>query len=128
MNLPLTETFRALLLEDNPLNKEIFNGYLALLGGVPAHVVETLAEAEEQREAMLGGDFDLVVFDVMLPDGESLDLARGLAGKLPCPMAAYTARATPMEIRTLGTAGFDHVFRKPMPMEQFRQGIQTLIS
>ena len=127
MSKPIPGSFKALLLEDDPINEEIFCGYLELLGRPRPTVVGTLADAAALREAMLEGEFDLIVFDVMLPDGESLGLAQELAGKLPCPLAAYTARASPMELRQLHNAGFDHVFKKPMPIERFREGMEALL-
>lgn len=121
------EDVKVLLLEDDEINQEIFNGYLEHIGISPALVVETLSEAQAMSEQVLADAFDLLVFDVMLPDGESDVLARKFAGNVNCPMLAFTARSSPADMLRLEEAGFDRVLTKPITLENFKTQIEEFL-
>ena len=86
---------RFLLLEDNALNRELFGVYLETLGYAQPDVVTTIAEFEACIPKILAGAYDLVVMDIMLPDGESIPCAERISRACSVPCMAYTARSNP---------------------------------
>lgn len=118
---------KVLLLEDDEINQEIFNGYLEHIGIAPALVIETISAARTIERRVLANEFDLLVFDVMLPDGESDVLARRFAGKVDCPIIAFTARSTPGDMLRLEEAGFERVLTKPISLDEFRTQIEDCL-
>ena len=67
-----------LLVEDEPSISEPFSNALAREGFVPV-VASTIAEA---RAALEEHEPDIVLLDLMLPDGDGRDLARELHARI----------------------------------------------
>jgi DNA-binding response OmpR family regulator len=99
---------RVLFVEDEESISGPFSSALRREGFDPV-VAGTLAEA---RAA--GGEFDLVLLDLMLPDGDGRDLARELRGSgSEVPIIMLTARGTELE-RVVGLElGADDYVVKP---------------
>lgn len=109
---------RILVVEDQEINRALLRAtLLPRAEPVPALVeVESLAEA---REALADADFDLLLLDVRLPDGNGLDLARELAGTAARPrIVAISASVLPTERQAALDAGCDVFVGKPFsPVE-----------
>jgi DNA-binding response OmpR family regulator len=101
---------RVLFVEDEESISGPFSSALAREGFDPA-VCGTLGEA---RAAWAREAFDLVLLDLMLPDGDGRDLARELrAGGSEVPIIILTARGTELE-RVVGLElGADDYVVKP---------------
>jgi len=101
---------RVLFVEDETSISGPFSSALAREGFDPV-VCGTL---EEARVAWAGGSFDLVLLDLMLPDGDGRDLARELRGAgSEVPIIILTARGTELE-RVVGLElGADDYVVKP---------------
>jgi len=101
---------RVLFVEDETSISGPFSSALAREGFDPV-VCGTLDEA---RTAWAGGEFDLVLLDLMLPDGDGRDLARELRGAgSEVPIIILTARGTELE-RVVGLElGADDYVVKP---------------
>jgi two-component system, OmpR family, response regulator RegX3 len=101
---------RVLFVEDEESISGPFSSALAREGFDPA-VCGTLGEA---RAAWARGSFDLVLLDLMLPDGDGRDLARELrASGSEVPIIILTARGTELE-RVVGLElGADDYVVKP---------------
>src|SRR3954454_21764517 len=101
---------RVLFVEDETSISGPFSSALAREGFDPV-VCGTL---EEARVAWAGGSFDLVLLDLMLPDGDGRDLARELRGSgSEVPIIILTARGTELE-RVVGLElGADDYVVKP---------------
>jgi two-component system response regulator RegX3 len=99
-----------LFVEDEASISGPFSSALTREGFEPV-VCETLAEA---RTAWARGPFDLVLLDLMLPDGDGRDLARELRGSgSEVPIIILTARGTELE-RVVGLElGADDYVVKP---------------
>lgn len=68
-----------------------------------SHGVKTAASCEEAEDAVLSRTFDVVVLDVMLPDGSGIDLCRRLrSAQRYVPILLLTARGT-FAIASLGS-------------------------
>src|SRR3954469_18373608 len=101
---------RVLFVEDEPSISGPFSSALTREGFDPV-VCATLAEA---RAALAAQPPDLVLLDLMLPDGDGRDLARELrAGSSEVPIIMLTARGTELE-RVVGLElGADDYVVKP---------------
>ncbi len=66
---------RILLVEDDLINIEVMREYLRLLGQHPV-CAETVKEA---MDLLKSGDFDLILQDMRLPDGDGLEVAQFIA-------------------------------------------------
>src|SRR5689334_2561591 len=65
------QTFRILLVEDDPLQAKLALAAIGIAGFAKPNVVETAAEALAQA-----AEHDLLILDVQLPDGNGLDVLR----------------------------------------------------
>jgi DNA-binding response OmpR family regulator len=81
---------RILLVEDEASISEPFAKALAREGFIP-EVVRTAADALDRVRAT---DPDLVLLDLMLPDGDGRDVARALRAESQVPIIMVTARGT----------------------------------
>ncbi|GGN00837.1 CheY-like chemotaxis protein [Actinoplanes campanulatus] len=108
---------RILLVEDEELNRMLVKAVLARAAVAAvrdAELVdaETLAAA---RSRLATGEFDLILLDLNLPDGNGLTLARELAGHGgPRPrVVAVTASVLPQDQKAALDAGCDDFLDKP---------------
>jgi two-component system OmpR family response regulator len=95
--------------------------------GRDGHVVRTAGNLEAARSALAGGDVDLVVLDLGLPDGEGLQLCREVrqAGG-GMPILVLTAHAA-MSRRIEGfEAGADDFLGKPFAVAELRARVKAL--
>ena len=79
---------KILIVEDHPeLAQNIFQ-FLSKEG----IVCELCATAQQAEDRLLGFEYDCIVLDIMLPDGNGLDLVRHLSEASPAvPVAVLTA-------------------------------------
>src|SRR3954454_2998858 len=101
---------RVLFVEDEESISSPFASALAREGFDPV----VCGSLEEARAAWAGGGFDLVLLDLMLPDGDGRDFARELRGSgSEVPIIILTARGTELE-RVVGLElGADDYVAKP---------------
>src|ERR1019366_6246472 len=84
---------RVLLVEDETSISEPFSNALAREGFVP-RIAASLAEA---RVALADEAPDIVLLDLMLPDGDGRELARELRASTQIPMIMLTARGSEID-------------------------------
>jgi len=111
------DKLRVLLLEDNALNVIILQEYLSEMAIPEAHCVDTIAAVNLLAPAVRSGEFDLIVLDIMLPDGESYQFAEKLSRMTSAPIVAYTARTSPDDMARIARSGFSHTIPKPSRLE-----------
>ena len=115
---PAPGVLRILSVEDDALNRALLRATLARaddprLAGVQLVEAPSVAEA---RHALDTGDFDLVLLDRRLPDGDGFLLAgelRAQAGSRRPRIVALTADAVPETHQAALGAGCDEVLTKP---------------
>ncbi|MGH2457723.1 MAG: diguanylate cyclase [Chloroflexota bacterium] len=117
------ESGRILVVEDNPGIAEVLRGLLEIQGYQVDHA-GTLAEALRKIRAA-----DLTVLDVILPDGNALELCR-LVRATPelarHPIILLSARGSATD-RALGLkAGADDYLAKPFDAEELLARVRTL--
>ncbi len=117
----MSDPHRILLVEDEELNRMLVKAVLSR-AGVDAVRNAELVDAttlNEARESVRGGEFDLILLDLNLPDGNGLTLARELAAGDPSPdrpkpvVVAVTASVLPQDQKAALDAGCDDFLDKP---------------
>jgi CheY-like chemotaxis protein len=118
--------FRVLIVEDNAVNRQVFE--MILDAGGYAH-----ASVENGREgvaAARSGGFDLVLMDIQMPvmDGlEATMLIRGWereTGRLPLPIYIVSANCLREDVAAGVAAGANGHFAKPVAVGQLLAAIQ----
>lgn len=114
------EGVRVLLVEDQPLNRQVAEELLAACGVE----VESAADGREAVERVLGsapGTFDLVLMDLQMPEFDGLSAIRAIRARAEfrtLPMVALTAHVLEEERLRSAAAGANDHLGKPFQPEQ----------
>ncbi|MBV8603471.1 MAG: response regulator transcription factor [Pelomonas sp.] len=119
-------TARLLLVDDDARLTNMLGDYLGA-AGFEVRVAGSLAGA---REALGQGTYDLLVLDIMLPDGDGLDFCREVrqdARLRRLPVLMLSARGEPMD-RILGLElGADDYLSKPFEPRELQARVKALL-
>ena len=119
-------TTRLLLIDDDARLSSMVADYLRG-SGYEVAVAGSLAEGREQ---LLNGNPDALVLDLMLPDGDGLDLCRELRSSprtRQLPLLMLTARGEPMD-RIVGLEmGADDYLPKPFEPRELLARVKALL-
>ena len=119
---------RLLLIDDDTRLAEMVGDYLRNAGFDVVH--ETTLGAGRERLFAPGAAFDALVLDLMLPDGDGLDLTRALRSDprtRGLPLLMLTARGEPMD-RVVGLElGADDYLAKPFEPRELLARIKALL-
>lgn len=110
-----------LLVEDNPHIMKINTEFLRMQG----YCVLKAAIAEEAREKLRWQAVDLIVLDIMLPDGNGLELCRELKGQYHIPILFLTALGENKDVVEGLRAGGDDYLPKPYDLEVLAARIEA---
>jgi two-component system nitrogen regulation response regulator GlnG len=93
------------------------------------HRVTTAASIAELRRALAAGVPDVLVTDVVLPDGNGLDVAAGLASEHPeLPIIVFSAQNTlATAVRATEVGAFDYL-PKPFDLDVLAQAVRGAIA
>nr|MDP9120488.1 sigma-54 dependent transcriptional regulator [Acidobacteriota bacterium] len=95
--------------------------FLSLLFQGEGYDVETARSASEAQKALGSRSFDLVLCDILMPDGNGLDLLKEIRGAnantAVVMMTAYTSTKTAIEAMKLGA--YDYI-SKPFDVEELK--------
>ena len=121
---------RVLVAEDNRVNAIVLEHALHRLG----HEMTLCVDGVEAVAAWRPGDFDLLLFDVSMPQMSGpaalaaiRSAAAGQGASAP-PAIALTAYAMPEEVIALLDAGFCNVVTKPFRREDLAEAIELALS
>jgi DNA-binding response OmpR family regulator len=91
------------------------------------HTVDIGYDGEEALEYVRGGEYDVIVLDVMLPGIDGIEVCRTLRGrKVRTPILMLTAR-TEVDDRVAGLdAGADDYLTKPFAVGEFLARVRAL--
>jgi len=112
---------RILVVEDNPVNREVLLAQLSVLG-CQASAVENGAEAVE---AVAGGGYDLVLMDCQMPvmDGFEATLHIRELHRSDIPIVAVTADAMPADRDRCLRAGMNDYIAKPVELQRLSDAV-----
>ena len=103
--------------------------FLALLFRDDGYKVDTAGSVEEARRALAGQGFDLVLCDILMPDGSGLDLLKEIKASDPnaavVMMTAYTSTRSAIEAMKLGA--YDYI-SKPFDVDELRDRKSTRLN
>ena len=113
---------RILIVEDDPVLSDGIRVGLGLSGST----VDAVASRADARAALETTKFDVVVLDLMLPDGSGLDLLREIRSKGDrTPVVVLTALdAAPERVKGLDT-GADDYLGKPFDLEELAARVRA---
>jgi PAS domain S-box-containing protein len=110
---------RILLVEDHADTSETMARLLAAMG----HQVTAAATAAAALAAAETADFELVISDLGLPDGDGYDLMRALRRRRPISGIALSGYGRDEDIARGRAAGFDLHLTKPVSLPALRTAI-----
>jgi len=117
---------RLLLIDDDTRLTGMVGDYLRAAG----FEVSTAGSLAQARDALAHGRYELLVLDLMLPDGDGLDFCRWLRGDARWrhqPVLMLSARGEPMD-RILGLElGADDYLAKPFEPRELQARIKALL-
>jgi DNA-binding response OmpR family regulator len=117
---------RLLLIDDDARLTSMVGDYLRNAG----FEVDTAGSLQAGRQRLAAGHYDALVLDLMLPDGDGLDLTRELradARTRRLPLLMLTARGEPMD-RILGLEiGADDYLPKPFEPRELLARVKALL-
>ncbi|MCW7537573.1 response regulator [Aquabacterium sp. A7-Y] len=125
---PVQEGLRALVVDDNPVNRLLAFEMLRILGFQP----ESAINADEAFRSCETSAPDVVLMDLQLPGMDGLDTARELRarqqdGRLPAfPIVAATAYVSDDDERLCREAGMDAYLPKPLDLRALQETLQRV--
>ncbi|WP_080832134.1 hybrid sensor histidine kinase/response regulator [Cohnella massiliensis] len=116
---------RVLVVDDDPVNLRILQGMLP--GN--RYEVATAYSGHEALELIAGGEWDLVVADVMMPRMSGYELTRNIRRRFSMselPVLLLTARSQPEDIAAGFQAGANDYVVKPADMLELQYRVRAL--
>ncbi len=117
---------RILVVDDNRANLDLMIYLLRAFGHEPTGA----ANGAAALEAAQGGEFALVLSDVLMPEMDGYELARRLKSDprlAPTPVIAVTALVMPADRERIDAAGFDGCVAKPIDPQLFVAQIEAYL-
>lgn len=103
-----------LIIEDDPAIAEIERDFLEIDG----FCTEIVADGVLGLEKALGGGYDLILLDLMLPGMDGFAICRKIRGAIDVPLLMVTARMEDIDkIRGLGLGADDYITKPFSPAE-----------
>ncbi len=111
---PPTRPLRILLAEDNRINQMLVQSMLQKFG----HSVHVVENGRQALEAVIGGEFDVVLMDMQMPEVDGEEATRAIralpAPKSEIPVLALTADVMAEHRARYLQAGVDDLVAKPI--------------
>ena len=122
------QTFDILLVEDEPVNRELMRALLASMG----HRVVSAVDGVEAMERFHEKSFQLVLLDISMPRMDGFATARAIRSSenrsAPIPIVAMTAHVTPEDKDRCFQAGMDDYLSKPLSLSKLKAMLQKWLS
>jgi DNA-binding response OmpR family regulator len=115
---------KLLIVEDDADVREL----VTLVMREEGYAVDSAADATEGLSLALTNDYDALVLDVRLPDGNGMDIARTLRRESRMvPILMLTAQRTPSDAARGLDAGADDYLGKPFDVTELKARIRSLL-
>jgi two-component system OmpR family response regulator len=119
----VTEPVRVLVVDDEPYITDVLSSALVFEG----FATEEAATGADALAKARRGDFDCIVLDVMLPDGDGFDVCRTLRDEhIATPVLFLTARDAGVD-KLAGLALGDDYVTKPFSIEELVARIRAVL-
>lgn len=114
---------KVLIVEDNPELASNMSGYLDQEG----YVVEKVADLNSGMEKLYAFNYDVVVLDIMLPDGSGLDILKSIKHKSPEMGVLVISAKNSLEDRLKGLdLGADDYLSKPFHLAELNARLKAI--
>jgi DNA-binding response OmpR family regulator len=114
---------RILLVEDNVQLNETNRRYLELAG----YQIDTAFTLDEARKAIAENDPDVILLDVMLPDGDGIEFCEEITGKTAAEIIFLTAKTSETDqVRGLMSGGSVYL-TKPYSLKVMLSYVETAL-
>ena len=111
-----------LVAEDNPVNQRLVSRLLEKRG----HRAELVGTGREAIDAVLRGEFDIVLMDLQMPDMDGLEATLRLrALGITTPILAITAHTMPSDRERCLAAGMDGFVHKPINAALLAEAVES---
>lgn len=127
-NVTNAATARILLVEDTPLNQELFLGQMQLLGH---QMVAIASSGQEALERLNQETFDIIFMDIMMPGMDGIQTTEHIRRRYndkELPIVAITANLVGSDISKYLTAGFNDVLAKPYAIHQLQAMLSRFLT
>lgn len=118
---------KVLLVEDNALNRDVAQGYLALLG----HDVAVASSGQEALIMSAQHRYDVILMDVRMPGMDGLEATRRLRAmpdyRAGMPIIALTANILAEDHQECLNAGMTAVLPKPVSRDMLRRALASVM-
>ena len=125
----MTDGKRIFLVEDNPANSAVARTILERFGHITFFDRWGDTSLERFKHSL---PIDLVLMDLMLPDGVSgyviFDLIRGIPGCEKIPIVLVTAADAAREMNNARNRGFNGFIAKPIKIHTFPQYVGEILA
>ena len=116
---------RILVAEDNPINQQLMEAQLNILGYTADYVENGLQALEQWRD----GDYNLLLTDIRMPEMNGYELVRQirqheLEHESPLPVIAITANALEADIEKCFAVGMNDVIAKPVDLDDLGHALE----
>ena len=112
--LKATHPLRIFVVEDHPDTLDALCFYLKHVG----HTVRSARTKQEALRKIIKGDYDVLISDIGLPDGNGWDLIREMGPYRPQFAIAMSGYGATADHERSAEAGFRHHLIKPVPLEK----------
>ena len=112
--LKASRLLRIFVVEDHPDTLQALCLYLQYVG----HTVRSARTKREALKKIAGGDYDVLISDIGLPDGTGWDLIREMGHYRPQFAIAMSGYGTVADRERSAEAGFRHHLIKPVSLEK----------
>jgi CheY-like chemotaxis protein len=108
---------RVLVVDDQPIHR--LCARVILQQAMPGILIEEASSVAQALAFLAARDYQLVLVDLVLPDGHGTDVIRHLREQVPgprgaVPAVAMTSLRTPEALLRCARAGLDEVLAKPL--------------
>lgn len=119
-----TEKPRVLLVDDHADTADLLGMFLERRG-FAVQSADTVARA---LEVFASDKFDVVVSDLMLPDGSGFELIKQLRTQVAVPAVALSGSSQPEDLERSKIAGFDVHLVKPVGGDRLVETLRSLLN
>jgi hypothetical protein len=110
------KSLRILVVEDHSDTLEALSRLLEHFG----HEISTAEDAQSARDMINSKEFDVILCDIALPDGNGYDIIAEAKRKRPLKAVALSGFAARDDIERGRKAGFDFHLTKPVDFHELR--------